>query len=127
MHGTGYAFGRSDAFDARDYFNPAPAPITPLQFEQFGASLGGPIKKDKLFYFINFEDQRYSVGNPITHNGVPMTGVGALTNLDPVDGLQGALPLRQGELKRVAPVSARNLLDSAPLAHRWETTLDCSL
>ena len=103
MHGTGYAFGRSDAFDARDYFNPAPAPITPLQFEQFGASLGGPIKKDKLFYFINFEDQRYSVGNPITHNGVPMTGVGAL---DPVDGLQGACLSAKGA-KGVAPVSAQ--------------------
>src|ERR1700726_3281569 len=89
MHGSAYAFGRSDAFDSRDYFNPAPATITPLQFEQFGASLGGPIKKDKLFYFINYEDQRYSVGNPITHNGVPITGgPAALTNT--LDGLQGA-------------------------------------
>jgi hypothetical protein len=103
MHGTAYAFGRSDAFDSRDYFNPAPAPITPLQFEQFGASLGGPIKKDKLFYFLNYEDQRYSVGNPVTHDGVPMTGVGAL---DPMDGLQGAClsALASGTF---APVSAQ--------------------
>src|SRR6202049_1936524 len=116
MHGSAYAFGRSDAFDSRDYFNPAPAPITPLQFEQFGASLGGPIKQDKLFYFLNYEDQRYSGGNPVTHNGVPITGgPAALTN--PLDGLQGAClsalsgtgTTKFGTVlgKGVAPVSAQ--------------------
>jgi hypothetical protein len=105
IHGSAYAFGRSDAFDSRDYFNPAPAPITPLQFEQYGASLGGPIKKDKLFYFINFEEQRYSVGNPITHNGVPITG-GAAAVTDTKNGLQGACltALASGTF---APVSAQ--------------------
>src|ERR1700680_1730757 len=104
MHGSAYAFGRSDAFDSRDYFNPAPAPITPLQFEQYGASLGGPIQKDKLFYFINFEEQRYSVGNPITHNGVPITG-GAAAVTDTKNGLQGACltALASGTFAPVCP------------------------
>src|ERR1700676_126975 len=62
IHGTAYAYGRDDSFDARNYFNTAPAPPTPIALEQFGATLGGPIKKDKLFYFLSYEDQRYSVG-----------------------------------------------------------------
>ncbi len=63
IHGTAYAFGRDSAWDARNYFNPAPNPISPLNFEQWGGSLGGPIKKDKLFYFADFERQTYTVGN----------------------------------------------------------------
>jgi hypothetical protein len=63
IHGTAYAFGRSESFDARNYFNPAPQPKTPLDFKQFGATGGGAIIKDKLFYFVGYEGQRYSVGN----------------------------------------------------------------
>ena len=50
---------------ARNYFfSTVPASeIAPVALEQFGATLGGPIKKDKLFFFLNFEDQRYSVGS----------------------------------------------------------------
>jgi hypothetical protein len=69
VHGTAYAYGRSDAFDARDYFAVAPGvPKPPLALEQFGATIGGPIKKNKLFYFLSYEDQRYTVGNPAHHN-----------------------------------------------------------
>jgi hypothetical protein len=63
IHGTAYAFGRSDSFDARNYFNPVSQPKVPLDFKQFGATGGGPIIKDKLFYFVGYEGQRYSVGN----------------------------------------------------------------
>jgi hypothetical protein len=66
IHGTAYAFGRSDSFDARNYFNPAPQPKVPLDFKQFGATGGGAIIKDKLFYFVGYEGQRYSVGNSFT-------------------------------------------------------------
>jgi hypothetical protein len=72
FHGTAYAYGRSDSFDARNYFNPDPAIKAPLNLEQFGATVGGPIKKDKLFFFANFEEQRYSVGNPASHK-LPFT------------------------------------------------------
>ena len=63
-HGTAYAYGRNRSWDARNYFfSTAPADqIPPLGLEQFGATFGGPIKKNKLFYFLNFEDQRYTVG-----------------------------------------------------------------
>src|ERR1700736_6176764 len=62
IHGSGFAFGRNTGMDARNYFNQpqvpqctAPCPKAPVTFEQFGASLGGPIKKDKLFYFVSYE------------------------------------------------------------------------
>jgi carboxypeptidase family protein len=87
-HGTAYAYGRSDSFDARNYFNPDvnsnpscvsnPLPCTkaPLSLQQFGATFGAPLKKDKLFYFVTFEEQRYTVGSPVKHT-VPATTAGA--------------------------------------------------
>ena len=77
VHGTAYAYGRDTAFNARNYFNPAvfeglSFPKQPVALEQFGGTLGGPIKKDKLFYFLNHEDQRYGIGNPVIH-AVPIT------------------------------------------------------
>src|SRR5450755_3654181 len=64
LHGTAYYFHRNAAFDARNYFDPAPAPVSALLMHEFGVSLGGPIKKDKWFYFFNYEGIRNKVGNP---------------------------------------------------------------
>ena len=77
LHGTAYAYGRTDAWDASDFF----APISPLSLEQYGASAGGRIIKDKFFYFANFESQQYEVGNSVSHK-TPITaaGVGAAAN-----------------------------------------------
>src|SRR4029077_11239256 len=62
IHGTAYAFGRDGDWGARNYFNPAPAIKVPVGLEQWGGSVGGPIIKEKLFYFGAFENQRYNVG-----------------------------------------------------------------
>jgi hypothetical protein len=64
FHGTAYYFTRNSAVDARNFFDIAPSSVSALIMHQFGASLGGPIKKDKWFYFVNYEGIRDKVGNP---------------------------------------------------------------
>jgi hypothetical protein len=100
LHGSAYAFGRSDAFDARNFFNPAPVNgvcvpnpsflaacnKAPTQLKQFGGVVGGPIKKDKLFFFGSYEGIRSFLGNtfPVV---VPQTAsVG-----DPVNSMPDAI------------------------------------
>jgi Carboxypeptidase regulatory-like domain/TonB dependent receptor len=63
IHGTAFGFGRDGAMDARNFFNASPNPKLTRTLEQFGGSLGGPIIKDKAFFFGAYEGQRYNVGN----------------------------------------------------------------
>ncbi len=62
IHGTAADYFRNDALDARNYFNPAPTPKTAFHNNQFGGSLGGPIIKDKAFFFGDYEGQRETGG-----------------------------------------------------------------
>jgi len=78
LHGTAYAFGREGSWDARNYFNPAPNPVPPLSLTQYGASAGGPIKKDKLFFFGAYEAYSNQLGVPQSINApetIPGGGV----------------------------------------------------
>ncbi len=72
FHGSTYYFNRNSALDARNWFNPTPDTIAALNFHQFGASAGGPILKNKLFVFGNYEGVRDVVGNPGSVN-VPVS------------------------------------------------------
>jgi Carboxypeptidase regulatory-like domain/TonB dependent receptor len=75
IHGTAFAFGRDGAWDARDFLNPpSSTPPEPLELEQYGASVGGPILKNKLFYFGSFERQTYNVGTAFTEK-IPTTAL----------------------------------------------------
>ena len=56
MHGSAYEFLRNNALDAPNYFDQGSAP--PFQRNQFGASLGGPIRTGKTFLFGNYEGLR---------------------------------------------------------------------
>ena len=91
IHGTAYGFGRSDSFDARNYFNPAGDPKTPVELEQYGGSAGGHIIKDRLFYFGAYEGQMYTVGNSLPGH-VPTTAVVPATSGVPSDN--GCLVLK---------------------------------
>jgi outer membrane receptor protein involved in Fe transport len=54
-HGSLFEFHRNSAFDAKNYFDSADRPIPPFKRNQFGGVLGGPIRKDKTFFFAAFE------------------------------------------------------------------------
>jgi len=62
FHGSVFEYFRNDALDARNYFDVTPAPKAPFHNNQFGGSLGGPIIKDKTFFFLDYEGQRENVG-----------------------------------------------------------------
>jgi hypothetical protein len=89
IHGSAYAFGRSDSFDARNYFNPVGTPKTAVELEQYGATAGGRIIKDKLFWFGGFEFRNYTVGNSIGVNSP--TTVTATGGPDPSVSVPDAL------------------------------------
>lgn len=59
LHGALYEFIRNDSMDARNFFSPK---IEPLKQNQFGAALGGPIQKNRLFYFGYYEGYRNRQG-----------------------------------------------------------------
>jgi carboxypeptidase family protein/TonB-dependent receptor-like protein len=88
LHGSAYYFHRNAAFDARNYFNPAPQPVSSLLMHEFGASLGGPIKKNKWFYFVNYEGIRDRVGNPGVVDSPVTTSLASQMGgiSDPTDG-----------------------------------------
>ncbi len=60
FHGDAYEFLRNSAMDARNYFDQATIP--PFKRNQFGGSVGGPIIKDKTFFFADFEAIRQNQG-----------------------------------------------------------------
>ena len=60
LHGTAFEFIRNSALDARNYFDQSTIPE--FQRNQFGGTLGGPIRKDKLFLFGNYEGFRQNWG-----------------------------------------------------------------
>lgn len=69
-HGTIYEFFRNDALDARDFFDTNPKK-QPLRLNQFGANLSGPLVKDKLFFFVNYEGDRTTVTSILPTYHVP--------------------------------------------------------
>ena len=92
IHGTAYAYGRDSAWDANNFFsNEVAQALPPLSLEQYGASVGDRIIRDKLFFFGNFNPtQQYDVGSPFDHT-VPSTS--ALRS-------QGAIPREPRERLR---------------------------
>ena len=60
LHGSALEYYRSGALGARNYFNIDSQPKNPFTNNQFGGSLGGPIVKDKAFFFVDYEGQRES-------------------------------------------------------------------
>jgi hypothetical protein len=62
FHGTVYEFFRNGALDARNFFAPAGEPAPKYQRNQFGFSFGGPLAKDRMFFFGDYEGTRVREG-----------------------------------------------------------------
>ena len=62
LHGDLYEFLRNSALDAKNFFDDPASPIPGFARNQFGASVGGPIRHNRLFYFGNYEGLRERLG-----------------------------------------------------------------
>ena len=110
FHGTAYEFGRSDRFDAQDFFAKQ-RPV--LKQNQFGGSLGGPIKADKTFFFVDYEGfrNRQGVANLLTLPTARMRA-GDFSELatpiyDPTASPRVAFPGNVIPANRIDPIAAR--------------------
>ncbi len=68
FHGTVYEFVRNAALDARNFFDDPAAKTPQLQQNQFGFSLGGPVRQDRVFFFLDYEGRRRREGITRTAN-----------------------------------------------------------
>lgn len=69
FHGTAYEYWRNRVLNANDFFAAQTnSPNPPFNQNQYGATLGGPIKKDKLFFFFSWESFALRLGNPLIGN-----------------------------------------------------------
>jgi Carboxypeptidase regulatory-like domain len=60
FHGSGWYFLQRSQLAARDFFNPAPNPKPDSKRDQGGFTIGGPIRKNRTFFFADFEKVRYN-------------------------------------------------------------------
>jgi hypothetical protein len=79
-HGSLFEFHRNSAFDAKNFFDPGDQPIPAFKRNQFGCAFGGPIRRDKTFFFGTYEGLIERLG---------VTGVAAVPD---ANAQQGRLP-----------------------------------
>ena len=100
FHGSAFEYLRNNAFNAQNPFAPG---SLGLHWNQFGGSVGGPILKDRLFFFGDYQGTRRSTGAPVT-TSVPTVAerAGDLSALLG-DVIPGAAPVQTTEGNFVAP------------------------
>jgi len=95
LHGTAFEFLRNTAFDARDFFARTNQ-IDNFKQNEFGGAVGGPIKRDKAFFFVDYQGTRRVKGNVLNNNvpssaDRPDTNGGSANVSDIVAGLPNAV------------------------------------
>lgn len=86
-HGSLFDYYRDESLNANSYANKiANRPKSPYHFDQYGGSLGGPIRRDRAFFFVNYDAQRNSIPNEINLN-TNLAGLTLPTDADTTAGL----------------------------------------
>jgi Carboxypeptidase regulatory-like domain/TonB dependent receptor len=129
FHGSTYDYFRNSALNTRNYFDPVSGPPQ-FRFNQFGGTFGGPIQKDKTFFFVDYEGLRESVGSTTVltvpdlnaHNGIyTPTGadVGVNPNVAPYLALSPTNGLYCPAKGCSAGTSLWNLIESPPTSTNY--------
>ncbi|MBI1786650.1 MAG: TonB-dependent receptor [Acidobacteria bacterium] len=105
LHGNVFEYFRNEKLDTRNYFNTGAKP--PFRLNQFGGSLGGPIRKDKLFFFGNYEGVRQRQG--VTQNTFVPTEEFRRTVAPALKPVLDMLPLPNAEISTAEPRLGRYL------------------
>jgi len=110
FHGSAYEFLRNDKFDARNTFAPVKLPF---RYNQYGATIGGPVRKDKTFGFFNWEDYKSRRASPrIATMPLDNWRQGDFSNLFDVQGRQ--IPIYDPSTTRPNPAGAGQIRDLFP-------------
>ncbi len=105
IHGSAYYYDRNEAFASASPFTPDGVKKPELRNENYGFSLGGPIFKDKTFYFVSFEKQQYIIG---------LSGLAT----EPSDAYQTAALALIGGAPNESPISEQLI------ANLWPSTIN---
>src|SRR5881296_654934 len=101
FHGSVFEYLRNNALDTRNFFDvanaPDPTPVPPFQRNQFGGAVGGPIRRDKMFFFGNYEGFRERLG------------VSQFGYVPSLQARQGLLPNASGQYAPVPNLEPRML------------------
>src|SRR5580704_16771288 len=108
LHGTAYAFGRDGSWDALNYFTPQGSTPPSLGFEQYGATAGGPVLKDKLFWYVGYEAQLINLGliSAVTEPVDAKIGDPALSMVDACLAVNAAHTANPGTYPQLSQLSA---------------------
>ena len=128
FHGSLFQFLRNEVFDSRNFFARTDAPKPPFKLNQYGAALGGPIKRNKTFFFADYEGYREIFGDvqvvtvptPAMKNG-DFRGVVANGIFDPLTTTAnpaGGAAIRQRFPNDTIPASRFDAI-GAGLARLW--------
>lgn len=90
-HGSGFEFFRNSALDAKNFFDPEDKPIPDFRRDQFGGVFGGPLRKDRTFFFVAYEGL------------IERLGVTGVTSVPDDKARQGILPGRTVTLHPAIP------------------------
>jgi hypothetical protein len=115
FHGSAFEFFRNDSLTARNYFNTTAQPKNSFSNHQFGGAAGGPIVKDKAFFYLAYEGQRENGGLPQLGTVPTVSDISAFTTagntINPViqsllsSKPWGALPTSDGNVTFTTPFS----------------------